>query len=160
MNTTTLRTKVEPRDAESIKEIVASTDFFNQEEIEIAVELVLERLQKGEASGYFFVFADISDSTIGYACFGLTPGTAASADLYWIAVHRDFRGKGVGKLLLQESEKLLGEMGGHRIYIETSSRDLYIPTRQFYLSNHYQLVAQLEDYYAPGDDKCIFVKKI
>ena len=155
-----MRVSVDVGDSSAIREIVSSTLFFNAEEIEVAVELVEERLKLGEASGYYFIFADIDGKTIAYSCYGPIPGTVSSFDLYWIAVHADYRGTGLGSLLLEASEAAIKEMGGQRIYVETSSRAQYEPTRGFYLSRHYQLEATLVDFYAPGDSKLIFVKVI
>ena len=45
-----------------------------------------------------------------------------------------------------------------RIYVETSTRPQYEPTRGFYRSRGYRLTAELPDYYAPGDGKATFVK--
>ncbi|MDZ7346524.1 MAG: GNAT family N-acetyltransferase, partial [candidate division KSB1 bacterium] len=51
------RRTVLPQDRESVREIVQSAGFFYPAEVLIAVELVNERLEKGEASGYHFIFA-------------------------------------------------------------------------------------------------------
>ncbi|MDZ7371200.1 MAG: GNAT family N-acetyltransferase [candidate division KSB1 bacterium] len=160
MNTSpaTFRRTVLPQDRESVREIVTSAGFFYPAEIPIAVELVNERLEKGEASGYHFIFAEIDGKTVGYACYGPIPCTMASWDLYWIAVHQKVRGQGIGKALLRECEAAVRNAGGRRLYIETSGRELYAPTRAFYLANGCILEATLKDFYAPGDDKCIFVK--
>ena len=154
------RYEVERTDADRVRDIVASSHFFNQEEMDIAVELVLERLTKGEKSGYFFIFAEIDRQMVGYACFGPVSGTQCSFDLYWIAVDNDFRDKKIGKALLRKCEESIHAMGGHRIYVETSSRAQYDPTRAFYSNNAYELEAVLKDFYAPGDSKNIFVKEI
>ena len=152
------RRTVETADADRVRSIVESSGYFNAEEIEVAVELVSERLSKGTASGYFFIFADTEESTIAYACFGPIPGTSCSFDLYWIAVDSDFRGKGIGKGLLFQVEESIREMDGSRIYVETSSRDQYESTRAFYRNNAYVLEASLEDFYAPGDSKHVYLK--
>lgn len=143
-----------------VREIVKTTGFFHDEEIEIAVELVEERLKKGQASGYEFIFLEFEDWPVAYSCYGLIPLTKSSYDLYWIAVHSDHRSKGLGKILLTETENDIKARRGTAIYTETSSRDLYIPTRQFYLRNGYNLKAQFEDYYDKGDDLVYFVKKL
>ncbi|MFH2049132.1 MAG: GNAT family N-acetyltransferase [bacterium] len=104
-------------------------DFFSQDEIDIAVELVTERLEKGIESGYHFIFAEIDGKTIGYSCFGPIPATQESYDLYWIAVHNDYRGAGIGKQLLTISEEAIHRLGGGRVYIETSGRDQYVYLR-------------------------------
>ena len=97
---------------------------------------------------------------LGYACFGHNTMTVASYDLYWICVDKSLHGRGVGKQLLEAAEQRIRELGGQRLYIETSSRPDYVATRGFYLRCGYVLEAELADYYAPGDGKAIFVKAI
>ncbi len=156
----TIRTEPVPKDIESIRNIVSSSGFFQEYEIPVAVELVEERLEKGEASGYFFVFAEVNGETISYACFGPIPCTKNSYDLYWIATRNDFRGNGVGKIVLKEAEKEIKRLGGRAIYIETSSKPLYKPTQKFYLDNGYRIEAILKDFYDLNDDKLIFTKQL
>jgi N-acetylglutamate synthase-like GNAT family acetyltransferase len=88
----------------------------------------------------------------------LIPATAGSYDLYWIAVTDQMRGRGLGKNLLQKTENLIRGVEGRRLYAETSSRDLYLPTRLFYEKSHYLREAVLVDFYAPGDSKIIYSK--
>ena len=126
--------------------------------MDIAVELVDERLAQGLHSGYYFLFAEHGGEVLGYTCFGPIPGTTVSYDLYWIAVRNPYRSMGVGTLLLAHSESKIAHLGGHRIYIETSSRPLYVPTHAFYDAHGYHQEAWLEDYYTPGDAKIIYVK--
>lgn len=145
-------------DIESIASILRTSGFFNSEEQEVGVSLVRERLEQGERSEYFFQFADVEGSVRGYTCFGPIPGTKSSYDLYWIAVDTTYRGQGLGTLLLRQTEQEIERRGGKRIYIETSSSDLYVPTRSFYLRNDYHLEAELKDYYGPHDNKLIYVK--
>lgn len=155
---TILRTDVLPRDRDAVRRIVASTGFFSDAEIDVAVELVDERLAKGPASGYDFVFADQGGRTVGYACFGPIACTIASFDLYWIAVEESCRGQGLGRILLEDSERRIIAAGGRRIYIETSNRPQYLPTRGFYLRCGYREEAVLPEFYGPGDDKVIYGK--
>ncbi len=152
------RENVNPADTGHVRTIVYSTGFFSTEEVDIAVELVTERLIKGLESGYYFLFAEQNKEVLGYSCFGPIPGTKASYDLYWIAVHNDCRGMGIGKKLIVESEQAIQRMGSQRIYVETSSREQYQPTRAFYLACGYTEEALLKDFYAPGDSKVIYVK--
>ncbi|MCB0746989.1 MAG: GNAT family N-acetyltransferase [Ignavibacteriae bacterium] len=152
------RESVKKEDIEIVREIVSSTGFFSEDEINIAAELVEERYLKGEASGYFFLFAEIDGETVGYSCFGPIPATKLSYDLYWIAVHQDYQNKGLGKILLQESEKAINKLGGKRIYVETSGKEQYISTRKFYLKCDYKEEAVLKDFYAPDDAKYLYLK--
>jgi len=152
------RYDVIPSDLKTIAQIVASTGFFNAAEVEIAVELVEERLEFGDASGYFFVFAEQAGQVLGYTCYGPIAGTKESCDLYWIANHRDHQGRGLGRVLMQETERLIRDSGGRRLYAETSGRPQYEPTRVFYERLGFVQETHLQDFYAPGDDKVFFVK--
>jgi ribosomal protein S18 acetylase RimI-like enzyme len=152
---------VRDSDRQAVREIVESTGFFRPDEVDVAVELVDECLAKGpEASGYHFLFADLGPRAVGYACFGPIACTTHSYDLFWIAVHEDQRGQGLGKELLRRSEEAIARLGGRRVWIETSSTPKYDPTRGFYLSRGYIEEARLKEFYAPGDDKVVYSKTV
>ena len=147
-------------DREAIRRLVDSTGMFRPHEIDVAVELVDERLLRGDASGYHFVVANNDDEVIGYACYGPITITVHSFDLYWIVVSPQQQGKGVGRRLLQEAENRIAVHGGRHVYIETSGQPIYTATRGFYERCGYQLEATVRDFYAPGDDKCIYVRRL
>ena len=154
------RDKPIPSDVDSIRNIVRSSEFFSTEEVEMAVELLQENLSKGESSGYYFLLVEMNERVVGYSCYGPIPCTKESYDLYWIAVLHEFRGRGIGRDLLALTEEKIGKMGGKRIYLDTSSRDQYEPTRSFYRAGGYEEEANLKDFYSPGDDKLIYVKEL
>ena len=148
------------KDREDVARLVAKTGFFSAEEILIATELIDERLAKGDESGYFFLFAEEDERLVGYACFGPIPGTLQSFDLYWIVVDPSLQNRGIGRLLLDAAEREMAGQGAGRIYIDTSSRAQYEPTRSFYKACGYREGAFLEDFYTPGDGKIIFLKSL
>lgn len=154
----TMREHVRQDDAQAVRRIVADTGFFRPDEVDVAVELVERRLSEGLASGYHFVFAENSDRVIGYACHGPIACTIGSHDLYWIVVDPLRQRGGLGRQLLRESEKRIAAAGGRRIYIETSGKSQYEPTRRFYERCGYQLEARLPSFYADGDDKLIYTR--
>ncbi len=154
-----LRDTVRASDALAVRDILKSSGFFYDFEITIAVELVEERLTKGLASGYHFLFLDGPDGPAAYACFGPIACTTGSFDLFWIAVHERHRGQGLGRRLLEATERVMFSLGAHAIWIETSARALYEPTRAFYHATGYEQAALLPDYYAKGDGKIVFVKR-
>jgi ribosomal protein S18 acetylase RimI-like enzyme len=156
----TYREEVIAADQEAVRKIVRDSGFFSDDEIAIAAELVEARLSEGEQSGYFFLFAEQAGKVAGYTCFGPIPGSLHSYDLYWIAVANHLRHRGIGKDLLSRSETIIRKRGGKRIYIETSARPQYEKTVAFYLACGYRQDAFLEDFYAPGDGKIIFVKSL
>ncbi|MGA7145333.1 MAG: GNAT family N-acetyltransferase [Desulfobacterales bacterium] len=152
------RYDLEPADPERIRRLVEVTGFFYPAEVDLAEELVKERLSNGPVSGYYFVLAEFYGRLAGYGCFGPIPCTATSYDLYWIAVHPDFQGRGLGRRLLKEIERLVQEAGGTRIYVETSQRLQYAATRTFYENRGYRQESVLEDFYGPGDARVTYCK--
>jgi ribosomal protein S18 acetylase RimI-like enzyme len=155
----TFRTNATPEDVEHVREIIVSTGFFYEFEVPVALELVEEGAFEGDQSGYFFIFAEVGGKPVAYSCYGHIAGTDAGYDLYWIATHNDMRGTGIGKIVLEETEKRAKEMGGRYIIAETSSLEKYLPTRMFYEKNGYSKDAFIADYYKPGDGKVIYVKR-
>ncbi len=154
-----LRIELSSNDEASVREIVAATGLFRPNEVEVAAELVRVRLRDGEASGYEFVFAEQNGEVLGYACYGFNTVTLASYDLYWIAVRPNLQGQGIGRQLLSAVEEKIAAAGGRQIYIETSHRADYAATRGFYERCGYALEGVLRDYYAPGDDRAIYVRR-
>jgi GNAT superfamily N-acetyltransferase len=141
-------------------EIVESTKFFYDHEVEIAAELVAERLSHGESTGYHFVFAEVEGVAVAYSCFGPITMSTTCFDLYWIATHNDYRGKGIGKKLLAETSEYAKIMGCKILIAETSGLEHYAPTRAFYINNEFILEATLKDFYTDGDDKLFYTKRI
>ena len=153
-----VRRSLEGSDREPLEKLIGQTRFFNAEEVAVAMELIDDRLSQGEASHYRFLVAEEDGEILGYACWGPIPGTVASADLYWIVVDPQQQGKGIGAALLNDAEDWMASAGRTRVYVETATRAQYEGTRSFYLACGYKLVAELEDFYAPGDGKAMFLK--
>ncbi|MBN1930668.1 MAG: GNAT family N-acetyltransferase [Desulfobacterales bacterium] len=145
-------------DRQNVRRLVEATGFFYPDEVDVAEELVEERLEKGDKSGYFFVLVRRCGRLIGYGAYGPIPCTVSSYDLYWIAVDPDFQGHGLGRRILDEIERLIRLSGGTRVYVETSSRPRYASTRKFYQSCGYRIESTLENFYAKGDGKVTFGK--
>ncbi len=156
------RTTLGRRDSDAVRALVQATGFFSAEEVDVAVELVDEAGTRGSAAGYEFVFADApgDGALLGYACFGPIPATASSYDLYWIVVAPGHQGRGLGRALIRAAESLATGMGATRMYVDTSGRAQYAPTRAFYEAAGYRTAAVLEDFYAPGDAKVIYAKEL
>jgi ribosomal protein S18 acetylase RimI-like enzyme len=146
-------------DREPIEGILRATNVFNEEEIQIALELIDICLTDPRQKDYEIFSSVDSDGRIaGYVCVGPTPATASTYDLYWIAVDPGVQGHGVGAELMQWMEQYISAEGGRLIVAETSSTENYDATRRFYQRNGYELLAQIREYYRPGDDLVVFGK--
>ena len=69
---------------EPLGSVVRATNVFAEEEVAVALELFDDAA--GGGTDYEFIGAFEGDQLIGYACFGATPSTDNTFDLYWIAV--------------------------------------------------------------------------
>jgi ribosomal protein S18 acetylase RimI-like enzyme len=144
--------------------ILENAGNFTPEEVATALELIDEWLDLGEHSGYltYVLESEVGESkeVLGYVTFGPTPLTEATYDLYWIAVDKSKHRGGVGKRLMKFTEEEIARRGGQMLLVETSSQETYGGTIQFYEKTGYELVGKTKEYYKPGDDKLIFMKKL
>lgn len=147
-------------DLTRVAEILRGVGNFNVNEIEVAVELAEEALQDPEESGYFAYVLEDDGAVRGYVCYGPVPLTEGTYDLYWIAVDASMQGRGYGQTLNRFMEEDIISRGGRILVIETSSAESYGSTIQFYEKSRYELGARLKDFYRPGDDKLIFIKRL
>ena len=165
------RTRVGPLAAQHrprISGILGATGVFRTEEIGVALELFDETFSRDgrvsstdDEADYAFVGAFTpDDELIGYACYGPTPDTDRTWDLYWIAVDPQAQGSGGGTLLLSEVERRLTQFDARMLVVETSSRAEYEPTRAFYQKRGYEEAARTREFYAPGDDRVVFTKRL
>ena len=154
------RKTVVPSDITSVAQILKSTGFFKPHEIDVAIELIEERLKNGEGCGYQFCFLEIEGRTVAYGCYGEIPVTIKNYDLYWLAVDNNFRSKGLGRVLLEKIETDIKSHAGRGIYIETSNKEQYAPTTEFYESCGYKQIAVYKDFYDINDNKAVYNKKL
>src|SRR5205085_1438420 len=117
------------------------------------VAVGLELFDAGADDDYEFIGAFQRERLIGYACYGPTPSTDGTFDLYWIAVDPKSQGAGAGRALMNAVERILQERNARLVVVETSSRAEYQATRSFYERLGYAIAARLRDFYAPNDDR-------
>lgn len=151
---------MQPNDRDCLVSITNDTGFFRQEEVEVAREVLTEAAEKGEASGYRVQVAADGERPLGYVCFGPTPLTRGTWDIYWIAVDPQLQHQGLGSKLMRQAESEICRCSGRLVLAETSSQELYEPTREFYLSRGYREVSRISDFYDVGDDKVTFGKEL
>ncbi|MDX9774272.1 MAG: GNAT family N-acetyltransferase [Bacteroidales bacterium] len=150
---------ITPADKPVLKKILASSGYFYDFEIEVALSLADETLKSGqEKSGYYWIRLIEDGVLIGFANFGPNPSSMHSWDLYWLAMQEEYRQKHYGSVILKEVENRVRLLGARILWIETSGRPQYEPTRHFYLKNGYELEATLREFYGPDDHKLVYRK--
>ncbi len=150
--------KLKPDDVIKIESILMNIDIFNDAEVRIAMELVNAAAADAEQTDYNVFVYEEEGNVIGYHCTGKRPLTDAVYDLYWIVTDPSHKNKGVGKTLLAHAEQFVAQLKGRWLLIETSSKESYEGTRNFYLRNNYSIISEINDFYTLGERLIVFGK--
>ena len=144
------------KDRATLLSMLIKTRSFTSAEIDVAMELI-DIVLKDRVQKDYQVECMVNDQdlAIGYICYGPTPMTQGTFDLYWIAVDPDYQEQGAGSRLLSSLEEVVKARGGRMILADTSSIPHFEKTQKFYLKNGFQEVAKIPDYYHPGNDRNI-----
>jgi ribosomal protein S18 acetylase RimI-like enzyme len=147
------------RDRAPLHQLLTKDGLFSREEISVALELVDGAL--AEPGGeYRVLIAERETRLAGYICYGPTPMAEGTWDLYWIVTHPDARGSGVARALVGRMEDEIKRLGARLVRVETSRLDGYGAARAFYERLAYPVVAELLDFYKPGDDLLVMLKRL
>ena len=147
-----------PDDRPHLHRLLKETGVFTEEEVAIALELIDAVTGRPDQKDYIINVYEESGVALGYYCIGPTPATAATYDLYWIAVSPSLHGRGIGGQLDGHALDLIRSRGGRLVIAETSSQPKYDATRRFYLHRGYAELARIKEYYKPGDDLVVYGK--
>jgi ribosomal protein S18 acetylase RimI-like enzyme len=147
-----------PADTDALVSIAGSTGVFKPHEL-VALREVLDDYHTTNHD-YGHVSHTWDDGSVGgFVYFAPTAMTDRTFELWWIAVDPARQGGGLGSRMLAAVESEVWAAGGRLLLIETSSTDVYHPTRAFYLARGYTQFAVIPDFYADGDGKVIFGRR-
>src|SRR4051812_8258950 len=144
-------------DRARVEEITRAVRRFREDEIPVALEVFDAAVHSDPDDSYHVLGAELDGRLVGWICWGPTPCTLGTYDLYWMAVEPGLQGSGIGTALLEEMERRLAGRA-RLIVIETAGRQDYAATRAFYQARGYRPAATIPDFYSPGDDQVVFVK--
>lgn len=154
-----MKTSIRPikeEDINHIKVVLDSIELFPSDMLD---DMVYDYLNNPNSEDLWFT-ATIDDIpiSIGYcAPEKLTEGTF---NLYAIGVKKDIQGSGIGSKMMAYIEDQLKEQGHRILIVDTSGTSDFEMTRQFYKNLDYKKEAVIRDFWAEGDDKVVFWKKI
>lgn len=149
------------RDRAAIVAVINSAGNLTDAEQACATGLLDIYLGDAGQQDYRFIAAiDGDDGLAGYACYGPRPLTDGTFDLYWIVVGRPRQRGGAGRLLVSGVEERLAGLNGRIIIAETSGLPQYESTRGFYLACGFIEEARIREFYKPGDDLIVYIKRL
>jgi ribosomal protein S18 acetylase RimI-like enzyme len=157
---------LEPADRPRLAALLDSVSSFTDAERAVALELIDHRLAHPDSDDYRFILGLSSpdgggtEELAGYVCYGRTPMTRSTYDLYWLGTSPSYAGSGVARELVARLESEIEREGGGLIRVETGSREGHGGGVHFYDAAGFARTATLADFYAPGDDLIIFTKRI
>ena len=151
---------IQPSDVPRIIGTTEETRAFLPAEVKVLGEILDEYFHDPSGSGYYFYIAEQDGDVAGYLCYGPTPVTQGTWDMYWCAVSPKLHGQGIGSTLFKMAADHIKNLGGRLILIETSSNPNYTAARSLYITLGYKHVSTIPDFYSPGDNKETFWKAL
>ncbi len=155
-----LRTRaVNQGDLQRVLALARRTGVFTTRELAVLEEVLRTELGQSGCSDYHSSLVEESGHVVGFVCYGPTPMTDGTYDLYWIFVHPSHQHHGIGGALLREVEEAIRKGKGRMLLADTSSSLAYLPARKFYQSHGFRQAGEVRDYYRPGDSRLTYVKR-
>ena len=113
-------------DRPRIEEITRAVGRFRDDEIPVALEVFDAAVREDADDSYHVLGAELDARLVAWICWGPTPCTLGTYDLYWMAVDPEVQGSGFGTVLLTEMERRLAGVA-RLIIVETAGRPDYGP---------------------------------
>jgi ribosomal protein S18 acetylase RimI-like enzyme len=146
-------------DTETIMNLAEAVGLFEGEELEELGGMLTEYFEGSLGEGHSWIVCD-DGGVVGVGYFAPEQYAYGVYNLYFIAVHPKYQGKGNGSLMLNHVEKTLTEKGQRLLLVETSGLPNFELTRKFYRKQGYEEEARIREFYKAGDDKIIFRKAL
>jgi ribosomal protein S18 acetylase RimI-like enzyme len=146
-------------DTETIMNLAEAVGLFEGEELEELGGMLAGYFEGSLGENHSWIVCD-DDGVVGVGYFAPEQYAYGVYNLYFIAVHPKYQGKGNGSLMLNHVEKTLTEKGQRLLLVETSGLPNFELTRKFYRKQGYEEEARIREFYKAGDDKIIFRKAL
>jgi ribosomal protein S18 acetylase RimI-like enzyme len=147
-------------DVPTLVEIARDTNVFKPVELLALREVLDDFVARPGGDRYHAYTFEQAGRVLGFEIHGPNTMTDRTWDLYWIAVVADRQARGIGTQLLHFAEADIRKHNGRLIVIETSTLPTYDATRRFYLKHGYEPCVGVPDFYADGDGKVVFWKRL
>ena len=137
-------------DVAALYSLAESIGLFEPHELEAFAGMISEHLE-GQQEEHCWV-VDEANGLLGAAYYAPEAFADGVWNLYFIGVHPDHQGKGLGTALLQYVEQALREKEARLLLVETSGLGSFELTRAFYGKNGYDEEARIREFYDKNAD--------
>ena len=153
---------VRPDERARLLEVAVATGLFQPEDAEGLLGAVLDDLAAGGLpAGHGVVAVDSAEGgAAGWAYYAPDPYAANVWNRWWIGVDPAAHGTGLGRVLLEHAEAAAAASGGRVLVIETSDHPPMARARAFYARAGYGERGRIPDFYAEGEAKVIFSRRV
>ncbi len=149
-----------PSDRAWLARVLKECDAFIPAEQAVALELIDIILKTPDTPDYQALVAVGEKGPAAYILWGANPVADRVYEVYWIATDPKAERNGWGRMLLNRVEEIERSKGMRLCAVETAGKPSYARARAFYLACDYTEEARVKDFYAPGDDKVIYTKRL
>ena len=112
---------------------------------------------------YAFIVADLGGTIVGYAMSRILKrltfrglGLKKIGHIMSIAVHPDYRKRGIGRMLLTRTMEILGENGATELHLDVRVSNRL--ARDMYAKFDFREEKRLQGYYSDGEDGILMVR--
>lgn len=156
-------TPVAPDDRSRLLAVAVATGLFSVDDAEALLGGVLDALAGGSlAPGSAAFRASVGPSTAATGWTYVAPDAHADGvwNVWWLGVAPEAQGSGAGSALLRRAETEASARQARLMVIETSAKESQARARRFYAREGYREAGRIPDFYAVGDDKVVFFKRL
>jgi ribosomal protein S18 acetylase RimI-like enzyme len=140
----------------ALKDVLDSMELFPSE---MLPDMVSDFLGDDESHDVWLT-CEMEGKAKGF-CYAVTEKlTDGTWNMLALAVHPSMQGKGIGSAVVKHLETTLLERGQRVLIAETSGTQEFESTREFYRKNGFFEEARIRDFWAAGNDKIVFWKKL
>ncbi|HEX8911821.1 MAG TPA: GNAT family N-acetyltransferase [Humisphaera sp.] len=151
---------VVPADTPALVALSGSSGLFKPDELDAVQGMLDDYHTTNAANGHNIIAYEHGGTLVGIAYFAPRAFTDRVWELLMIAVDAPRHRQGIGSKLLSAVEEAVRTLNGRLVLIETSDKSSFTRARSFYRKHGYTEVARIPDYFADGDGKASFVKRV
>lgn len=141
-----------------IESILSESGAFDETSQAYVMSVFDDHINNGSDAVWRTAFHD--EEVVGVAYCNPEPVTLGTWNLLMIWIKAGHEGRGFGSALIRDIEQNIQRNSARLLIVETSGTEDFTTARAFYERNGFVLEARVKDFYAEGEDKLIYTKRV